>query len=132
MNDQYIGKQEYNERNTMKPSIYNEYEAMTQEAMDFFLEIETALRPIFERGQEQFNVRDVEAMIVGAAAAEASIIVLKNAIAKRKAEKPSCPDCNHPWIKHRQTILAQPFSHRCEHFTEEEIICGCNTVKPNA
>jgi hypothetical protein len=123
----------------MKPSIYNEYEAMTQEAMDFFLEVETLLRPVFERGQEKFNVRDIEAMICGAATAEASIVVLKNAIAKRKEEtvkrraafleETVCPDCTHPWIQH--------YYGKCEYhkgsFSDDgAVICGCTTVKPNA
>jgi hypothetical protein len=114
----------------VKPSIYNEHEALTREAQEFEAEIAELLRPVFENAQERFLVRDIATMINDVTSELAAITVLRNAMAYR-ATITNCPDCFHRWIEHRQTLLAQPFSHRCEHTIEGEI-CGCNSVKPNA
>jgi hypothetical protein len=113
----------------VKPSIYNEYEALTREAADFETELEILLRPVFEKAQEQFLVRDIAAMIHDVTSELAAVTVLKNALNRRTKEM-YCPDCSHRWIEHRETILASPHKYRCEHV--DGTTCCCTADRPHA
>jgi len=110
----------------VKPSIYNEYEALTREAQDFEDEIERLLRPVFQQAQERFLVRDIKTMITDVVSEMAAVHVIKNAMDAR-AKLSYCPGCGHRWIEHRNG--------KCTHNIGEvfpdlaNVVCGCERSK---